>query len=151
MFDFAIYAAMALASFLTATMLIGWGVPRLRRDDKPSASGERSTAVKEGSDGAVPVAAPAKPVFDWKSPGLWIGLCEILIVFPLICHSEFGALAIIFGAKEYVQRKKIEENPARYLLGTLANLALAILFALWAKSLVGSGSEELAKLVLIID
>ena len=86
------------------------------------------------------MTACAKPVFDWRSLGLWIGLCEILIVFPLVCHSEYGALAIIFGAKECVRKTKIEKNPARYLLGTLVSLSLAILFALLAKSLVGSGS-----------
>lgn len=151
MFDFAIYAAAALVSFLTATMLIGWGIPRLRRDDKPASSGEESTAGKEDSGGVTPETASAKPVFDWRSPGLWIGLCEVLIVFPLICHSEYGALAIIFGAKEYVQKEKILKDPARYLLGTLANLALAILFALWAKSLTGSGSGQLPQLIVLID
>jgi hypothetical protein len=77
-------------------------------------------------------------VFDWASAGLWIGVCEILIVFPLVCYGEFGALAIIFGAKEYVRKEKIQKDPAHYLLGTLVNLSIAILFALWAKSLAGT-------------
>lgn len=119
MCDFAIYAAAALASFAIATVLIGWGIPHLRRDE---------------SDSAVP---RAKRVFDWKSAGLWIGLCEVAIVFALVYESEYGALAIIFGAKEYVQKDRIKKDPAHYLLGTMANLALAILFALLAQWLVG--------------
>ncbi len=140
MFDFVVYAGMALISFLAATVLIGWGIPRLRRDESSSLSGEESGAGEGSTRGADTVTACAKPVFDWQSPGLWIGLCEVLIVFPLVCHSEYGALAIIFGAKEYVQKTKIEKNPAHYLLGTLVNLSLAILFALLAMSLVGHGS-----------
>jgi len=41
------------------------------------------------------------------------------------------------AAKEFVRREKIEKNPAYYLLGTLINLATAILFALLARSLAG--------------
>ena len=140
MFDFAVYAGMAVISFLAATVLIGWGIPRLRRGDRSPRSGDEGTVGEESSSSADTVTACARPVFDWQSPGLWIGLCEILIVFPLVCHSEYAALAIIFGAKEYVQKTKIEKDPAHYLLGTLVNLSLAILFALLAMSLVGSGS-----------
>lgn len=150
MTDFAIYAALAVVSFFVSTLLIGWGIPRLRRDDTPASRSGGSDGTKENPGSAAQAVVEKKRVFDWKSPGLWIGLSEVAIVFPLICHSEYGALAILFGAKEYVQRKKIEENAARYLLGTLVNLALAILFALWAKSLVGSGSPGSAGFMLVI-
>ena len=151
MTDFVTYAAMALVSFFVSTLLIGWGIPRLKKEEVAPPAAVTPPGAAQAPQDATAALAKRPPVFDWRSPGLWIGLCEVAIVFPLICHSEYGALAIIFGAKEYVQKEKIQKNPARYLLGTLANLALAIVFALWAKSLVGSGSAEFARLVVIFD
>jgi len=119
MCDFFVYALAALVSFVTATVLIGAGIPHLRREEDDSATPK------------------GKRVFDWKSAGFWIGLCEVAIVFVLVLQSEYGALAVIFGAKEYVRKDRIKKDPAHYLLGTLANLAIAILFALLARWLVG--------------
>ena len=119
MYDFAVYVLAALVSFTIATVLIGAGIPHLRRDADDTKSDR------------------PKRVFDWKSAGLWIGLCEVAIVFVLVLQSEYGALAVIFGAKEYVRKDRIKKDPAHYLLGTMANLALAILFALLARWLVG--------------
>ena len=102
-----------------ATVLIGAGIPNLRRDEGDTKSDR------------------PKRVFDWRSAGLWIGLCEVAIVFVLVLQSEYGALAVIFGAKEYVRKDRIKKDPAHYLLGTMANLAIAILFALLARWLVG--------------
>ncbi len=119
MCDFVVYAAAALLSFLVATVLIGAGIPNLRRDEGDTKSDR------------------PKRVFDWRSAGLWIGLCEVAIVFVLVLQSEYGALAVIFGAKEYVRKDRIKKDPAHYLLGTMANLAIAILFALLARWLVG--------------
>lgn len=56
----------------------------------------------------------------------------MLLVFALVCHGEYSALAIIFGAKEFVRREKIQQNPSHYLLGTLVNISLAVLFTLLA-------------------
>lgn len=128
MCDFATYAIAAIVSFSIASVLIGWGIPHLRRDEGDA---DDSASVRP------------KRVFDWKSAGLWIGLCEVAIVFVLVLQSEYGALAVIFGAKEYVRKDRIKKDPAHYLLGTMANLALAILFALLARWLVGDGGGSL--------
>jgi len=121
MIDLVTYAGFAALSFVIATVIIGWGIPHLRRD------GGVSTAAVD----AVP-----KRVFDWLSTGFWIGVCEVLLVFPLVCHGEYSALAIIFGAKEFVRREKIQQNPSHYLLGTLVNISIAVLFALLAMRVV---------------
>ena len=60
----------------------------------------------------------------------------MLIVFALVCQGEFSALAIIIGAKEFVRKKEIEKDPAYYLLGTLINVGVAIIFALSAKAVL---------------
>jgi len=72
--------------------------------------------------------------------GFWIGFFETILVFVFVYHDEFSALAIIFAAKEFVRKEKIAANPGYYLLGTLANLASAVLFALitrWTVSALG--------------
>ncbi len=61
--------------------------------------------------------------------GFWIGFFETLIIFSFVYAGEYGALAIIMGAKEFVRKEKIAENASYYLLGTLINLAIAVLFA----------------------
>lgn len=61
--------------------------------------------------------------------GFWIGFLETLIIFSFVYAGEYGALAIIMGAKEYVRKEKIAENASYYLLGTLINLAIAVLLA----------------------
>ncbi len=132
MYDFAVYVLAALVSFLIASVLIGWGIPHLRHEE---------------GDSAIP---RVKRVFDWRSAGLWIGLCEVAIVFVLVLQSEYGALAVIFGAKEYVRKDRIKKDPAHYLLGTMANLALAILFALLAQWLVNGGGGSLPQSSIVI-
>jgi hypothetical protein len=134
MIDVLIYAGFAALSFVVASVIIGWGIPHLRRD-----GGMSEVAADAGADGGT--RAPAadtvpKRVFDWLSTGFWIGACEVLLVFPLVCHGEYSALAIIFGAKEYVRKEKIQQNPSHYLLGTLVNLSIAVLFALLARRVV---------------
>lgn len=62
----------------------------------------------------------------YMDTGFWIGLCENLIIFIFVLHNEFSALAIIFGAKEFVRKDDIKQNPAYYLLGTLVNFGLAL-------------------------
>jgi len=66
------------------------------------------------------------------SLGFWIGFFETILIFILVFQDEFGALAIVFAAKELVQRDKISKDPGYYLLGTLANVSIACLFALLA-------------------
>ena len=65
--------------------------------------------------------------------GFWIGLFEILIIFSFVLNKEFSALAIIFGAKEFVRKDEIKVDPAYYLLGTLINFGVALIFVQFAK------------------
>ena len=63
-------------------------------------------------------------------------MCETLLIFVLVYKDEFSALAIIIGAKEFVRKEKIQQNPSYYLLGTLINLSMAVLFSLIARAVV---------------
>ena len=126
MIDLLIYGGFAAVSFVAATVIIGWGIPHLRRDGGGSASS---------------VEPAPKRVFDWLSTGFWIGACEVVLVFALVTHGEYSALAIIFGAKEFVRREKIQQNPSHYLLGTLVNISLAVLSTLLAIRVLGSWHE----------
>lgn len=56
------------------------------------------------------------------------GFCETLLVFVFVYERDYGALAIIIAAKEFVRREKIQQNPSYYLLGTLINLSVALVF-----------------------
>lgn len=80
--------------------------------------------------------------------GFWIGFFETLIVFSFVYVKEYGALAILVGAKEYVRRQKIEKNASYYLLGTLINLAIAVLFAQMALLLINTENTPLIIYVL---
>jgi len=124
--DLAVFIGFAALSFVVSTLLIGGGIPHLRKKDCDE--DVAATAKRRG------------PIFDWRSAGLWIGLCEVALVFPLVYYKQFGALAIIFGAKEYVRKEDIRKDPSHYLLGTLVNLSVAVLLALLAERIVlGAG------------
>jgi hypothetical protein len=109
-----------LLSFVLSTLLIRRGIPRLKSDSSLTEPLPESTSSR---------------LFDFRATGLWIGFCETLLVFVLVYKGEFSALAIIIGAKEFVRKEKIQQNPSYYLLGTLINLSVSVLFALVAKSL----------------
>ena len=66
------------------------------------------------------------------------GFFETMLVFVLIVQAEFSALAIIIGAKEFVCKDQIVENPSYYLLGTLVNLSVAVLSVLAAKAILAT-------------
>jgi len=103
--DFLIVAACYAVSLLLATLVIRVGLRRI----KPRVPPSRRPAL-----------------------GFWIGAFEAILVFVFVFHAAFSALAIIFAAKEYVRREKAAKDPAYYLLGTLVNVALAVLFATFA-------------------
>jgi hypothetical protein len=109
-----------LLSFVLSTLLIRKGIPQLRSNSSPTEPLPESTSSQ---------------LFDVRATGLWIGFCETFLVFVLVYKGEFSALAIIIGAKEFVRKEKIQQNPSYYLLGTLINLSVSVLFALLAKSL----------------
>ena len=125
------YLTAFIASFSLSTFIIRRGIPRLRAEEKPH--GKHDEIKADNEEGVVKAGGERNlPVFDLRSTGLWIGFCETLMVFVLVSRGEYGALAIIIGAKEFVRRDKIQNNPSYYLLGTLVNLSLAVLFALVA-------------------
>jgi hypothetical protein len=75
---------------------------------------------------------PSGKGVNLRSVGFWIGFFETLLIFMFVSQKEFGALAIVMAAKEFVRKEKMAENVAYYLLGTLVNLSVAVLFALIA-------------------
>ncbi|MBI5214880.1 MAG: hypothetical protein HY960_03945 [Ignavibacteriae bacterium] len=58
----------------------------------------------------------------------------MIILFVLF--EEYTAIAIIFAAKELVRSEDIKRNPTYYLLGTLLNVTLSVLFALSLKQFI---------------
>ncbi len=98
-------------SMVVTTLLIQKLVPFLRSSEEGVAAGENRGV---------------------RSLGFWIGFFETLLIFVFVAQDEYGALAIVMAAKEFVRKEKVAENAAYYLLGTLINLAVAILFALVA-------------------
>ena len=109
-------------SFILTSLLIRWGIPKL---DKEKESHE-----------TLPESGSRKKYFDFKSTGFWIGFCETLLVFAFVYAGEYGALAIIMGAKGIVRKENIQENPSYYLLGNLINVSVALVFAVTAKTLI---------------
>jgi len=122
MLDAIILIGCFFIAFLLSTVLIRLGIPILR---KPTDDG----------DNMLPESSSKRP-FDLRSVGFWIGFFETIMVFALVYQTEYGALAIIVGAKEFVRKEKIQKDAAYYLLGTLINVSVAILFALLAKNII---------------
>lgn len=110
------------ASLILTSWLIVWGIPKLDQE-KP----RDKTALVNG---------PKNKPFNLKSTGFWIGFCETLLVFAFVYAGEYGALAIIMGAKGIVRKENIQDNPSYYLLGNLINVSVALVFAVTAKALI---------------
>jgi hypothetical protein len=123
MIDIGVLAGFFVLSFVVSTLLIRLGVPRLQSDSA------KAKPLPESR---------SRRAFDLRSTGFWIGFFETLLVFVLVVQSEFSALAIIIGAKEFVRKDQIVENPSYYLLGTLVNLSVAVLSVLAAKALLAT-------------
>ncbi|MCK5915094.1 MAG: hypothetical protein KAG92_03060 [Deltaproteobacteria bacterium] len=47
-----------------------------------------------------------------RSLGFWIGFFETLLIFVFVAQDEYGALAIVMAAKEFVRKEKVAENAA---------------------------------------
>ncbi len=131
MIDYGIIFVAFILSFLISTYAIRRGIPRLQSDSSPEEKQSVPSPQKP-----LPESSSTK-IFDLKSTGFWIGLCETLLIFVLVYRGEFSALAIIIGAKEFVRKEKIQQNPSYYLLGTLINLSMAVVFVLLAKAIIG--------------
>lgn len=72
-----------------------------------------------------------------RDVGTWIGLCEFVLILLFVLVKEYAAIAIIFAAKEIVRSEQIKEDASYYLLGTLLNVTLSLLFAFVLKGLAG--------------
>lgn len=95
-----------LFSLILSSILIRKGIPKLKKSITPES---------------------AQRVALFKDIGFWIGFFEHVIIFIFVMNKEFSALAIIFGAKEFVRKDEIKANPAYYLLGTLINFGIALI------------------------
>lgn len=99
-------------SFILSTVLLRLFIIRPQRKEK------EKQAEKTGED---------KRKGLLHDTGFWIGFFEHIIIFIFVANKEFSALAIIFGAKEFVRKEDIVKNPAYYLLGTLLNFGIALI------------------------
>lgn len=123
-----------LAAFVLATLIIRLGIPRLSTDALDTKSRTDDPVQQLLEKGRLPESSQPGRIFDFGSTGFWIGFCETLLIFVLVFAEAYSALAIIIGAKQFVRSEKIKAIPSYYLLGTLANLTIATLFALAAQS-----------------
>ncbi len=98
-----------LLSLIISSILIRKGIPRLKKKAAPGDKQEKQEHP---------------PLL--RDIGFWIGFFEHVIIFVFVMNKEFSALAIIFGAKEFVRKEDIKANPAYYLLGTLINFGIAL-------------------------
>ncbi|MDY6952644.1 MAG: hypothetical protein SWE60_14120 [Thermodesulfobacteriota bacterium] len=128
MIDIVEIVCLFLLSFVLSTFLIRKGIPLLHDEGKPVDTTEDKRS-DQGADSGPTLG------LDWRSTGLWIGFCETLLVFVLVFHGEYSALTIIFAAKEFVRKEKIQDNPSYYLLGTLINVSVAVLSAILAREM----------------
>lgn len=71
--------------------------------------------------------------------GRWIGVLERAIVVVMTLWGEFGAIAFVLTAKSIARFDLLKDQSfaERYLIGTLASVAAAILVALVARGLYG--------------
>lgn len=129
MIDILILGLLFLSSFILATLAIRLGIPIMRNR-------QRSDREEQTRLLPLPESATGGKVLDLASNGFWIGLFETFLVFVFVYEREYGALAIIIAAKEFVRRGKIEQEPSYYLLGTFVNLTTAMVFALLARKLL---------------
>ncbi|MFQ6113460.1 MAG: hypothetical protein ACE5NG_05140 [bacterium] len=123
-----------LISFLSSTLIIRIGIRKLRPETKCDKDDDNDRDSKNVAPKGLPESSAKPVIFDLKSTGFWIGFCETLLIFAFVYAHELGGLAIIIGAKEFVRKEKIREDPSYFLLGTLINTSLALIFALIAWS-----------------
>lgn len=134
-----IYSGLLVVAFVISTLVIRLGVPRLKTDfveTKSTAGTPAERLARLLAEGRLPESSKSGTIFDWQSTGFWIGLTETVLIFVLVAAEAYSALAIIIGAKQFVRNEKIQIAPSYYLLGTLANLSIAVCFALLAKHLI---------------
>jgi len=119
MIDYLCLTGLFLFSFIVSTLLIRLAIPKLK------ANGIQEKTLPESSS------------FDRSIPSRLdsgLGSAKLCWSSLLCAKEEFNALAIIVGAKEFVRKEKLQQNPPCYLLGTLVNLSVAVLFACYCRA-----------------
>jgi hypothetical protein len=67
------------------------------------------------------------------SRGFWIGFFETVPVLIFVIEREYTAVAILLAAKLLMGKMLIRGRPTHYLVGTLCNFSVAILFGILAR------------------
>ena len=99
-----------LLSILTATILIRYILAGLVKDPDT------------GED--------IKPL---PSTGFWIGFFETVPILIFVVEREYTAVAILLAAKLLIGKTLAGGRPTHYLIGTLCNFSVAILFGILAR------------------
>ena len=76
------------------------------------------------------VPEPKTPVPWLDDPGFWIGLCEYVLVVAFVAANQYTALGIVFAAKGFARKDDDADKNTYFLLGTLVNVCIAMLFGL---------------------
>ena len=72
--------------------------------------------------------------------GRWIGVLERVLVSMLTMASSFPAIGLVLAAKSIARFSQLEEDKSfaeRYLVGTLASIALAMAYPLILQFFLG--------------
>ena len=81
------------------------------------------------------IGKPESEQKHFPSSGLWVGFFESILIFVFVIEREYSALAIVFAAKQFLGPPKTVTDATRlyYHLGSLINLAVAVVFAIIAR------------------
>ena len=99
-----------LLSILTSTIIIRYMLADLAKD--PDTAEDR------------------KPL---PSTGFWIGFFETIPTFIFVIERDYTAAAILLAAKLLMGKTLMTGRPTHYLIGTLCNFSVAILFGVLAR------------------
>ncbi len=67
------------------------------------------------------------------STGFWIGFFETIPTLVFVIEREYTAVAILLAAKLLMGKTLMRGRPTHYLIGTLCNFGVAILFGVLAR------------------
>jgi hypothetical protein len=72
-------------------------------------------------------------VVPLPSVGFWIGFFETIPVLIFVIEREYTAVALLLAAKLLMGKMLMRGRPTHYLIGTLCNFSIAILFGILAR------------------
>jgi hypothetical protein len=67
------------------------------------------------------------------STGFWIGFFETIPTLIFVVERDYTAVAILLAAKLLMGKTLMTGRPTHYLIGTLCNFSVAILFGILAR------------------